>query len=225
MTKLKDPLDVLINAVTSKLGFHCVDEIDGVATFGVGHYNELPQDAFDEYGRVKAKGYVDLKVGDVASLAQEGLISNVSVDESGVVEHDENGMHLTPEAITIYVLGRFFDQLDERLAYRCRSHVIGGVWDTAIREAMLVVETRLRDLSGSTNWGTDLVNECFGQKGVLASKFESDSKRQGFRDLFAGVMAVIRNDYAHNFRSPDVQETLAVIRLANLLLSKLDTLK
>jgi uncharacterized protein (TIGR02391 family) len=96
-------------------------------------------------------------------------------------------------------------------------------YDTAIREAMLVVETRLRTLSASTKWGVDLVNDNFGQKGVFATRFRDDGERQGFRDLFAGVMSVVRNDYVHNFRSPSLQETMTMLRLANMLLEKIES--
>ena len=118
-----------------------------------------------------------------------------------------------------------FSGFDSQLEIHCMDLVVAGKYDTAIRESMLVVETRMRTLSRSTKWGVDLVNDCFGQKSFFGSKISDESKRQGFRDLFAGVMSIIRNDYAHNFKSPNQQEALRAIGLANMLLEKLTSLQ
>lgn len=221
MYKHKNSLNALITAVTNDLSFCCVEQIDQVATFGVGHFTEPPADAYGDHGQVVARGYLDLDFQDIQGLLYDGYVTGVNVVDGQL---EGSRMHLTDKAIKSYVLGDFFKGCDPDLEAVCFDLMVQARWDTAIREAMLLIETRLRKLGNSTNWGIDLVNECFGSKGTLACRFKSDSERQGFRDLFAGAMGVIRNDYAHNFRTPSKHETTSAIRFADMLLKKLDTL-
>lgn len=224
MHKREEPLNILIHALFNELSFCCIEQIDEGATFGVGHCQELPDNGYDDLGRVIAQGYIDLDLQDIQKLLYDEYVTGVKV-KGRWLEFEDGGMHLTEKAIRSYVLGNFFYSCDSQLAAICFDLMVAAKWDTAIREAMLLVETRLKNLSGSVKWGVDLVNECFGQKGILASKFKTDSERQGFRDLFAGAMQVIRNDYAHNFREPSRQEAIATIQFADMLLGKLSAIK
>lgn len=73
--------------------------------------------------------------------------------------------------------------------------------------------------------GRDLVNGVFADKGTLAASFDSDSERQGYRDLYAGVVGVFRNPSAHQFIDPSPEDGGAFIVFVNLLLRKLEDLR
>jgi hypothetical protein len=122
--------------------------------------------------------------------------------------------------------------LDEELADRCFRSLATGAsnpksWDDAVRNAGLVLEVRLRDVGSIPNnrVGRDLVNDVFGKHGSLASKFSVDSEREGYRDLFAGVVGAFRNLSAHRFIDPSPEEGGAFIVFVNLLLKKLEDLR
>ena len=121
---------------------------------------------------------------------------------------------------------------DEELADRCFRSLATGAnnpksWDDAVRNAGLVLEVRLRDVGSIPNnrVGRDLVNDVFGKGGSLASKFSVDSEREGYRDLFAGVVGAFRNPSAHRFIDPSPEEGGAFIVFVNLLLKKLEDLR
>lgn len=215
----KTLLEALVVAITEGVGFHCVDDVDGVGLFGIGHSDEPA----DNVG----KPYIVLDFRALSDLSSRGFVENIEIDPRRpfTCEHDESGMHVTRKALKAFFIGNEFAGFDPELISRCEVLVLQGHWDTAIREAMLVFETRLRQVSGSSKYGVDLVNECMSDKGPFIGKFEDDKQRQRFRDLFAGVMGVIRNDYAHNFRNPGRHETWTILRLTNLLLQKIDELK
>ena len=102
------------------------------------------------------------------------------------------------------------------------------LWDSAVRTAGVILEERLRDvgkISDSNIIGRDLVNRVFGQAGTLASKFTSSAERDGYRDLFAGVVGTIRNPSAHRFVDPTPDEGGATLVFVNLLLKKLELLR
>jgi hypothetical protein len=133
--------------------------------------------------------------------------------------------HLTPLADTT--------NLDLALKQRCLPILGAGsadpkLWDSAVRTAGVILEERLRDIGGVTDFsrvGRELVNDVFGANGTLAAKFSNDSERQGHRDLFAGVVGAFRNPYAHRLIDPLPEDGGAFIIFINLLLKTLEDIR
>lgn len=91
----------------------------------------------------------------------------------------------------------------------------------------MVLEERIRRAAGIADpgrTGRDLVNDVFGGKGTLAGRFESESERNGYRDLYTGVVGVFRNRYAHRLVDPTPEDGGALIVFVNLLLKMTDDL-
>ncbi len=59
----------------------------------------------------------------------------------------------------------------------------------------------------------------------MADHFESASERDGYRDLYAGVVGVFRNRYAHRLVDPTPEDGGALIVFVNLLLKMTDDLE
>jgi hypothetical protein len=122
---------------------------------------------------------------------------------------------------------------DDALKQRCLPILGAGpadpmLWDSAIRTAGVVLEERLHDIGQISDPGVigrELVNRVFGQSGTLASKFPFAAERDGYRDLFAGVVGVIRNPSAHRLIDPTPEEGGATLVFVNLLLKKLELLR
>jgi hypothetical protein len=122
--------------------------------------------------------------------------------------------------------------LDPELKRRCLPSLAAGgndpvLWDTAARTAVVILEERIRSVAGisdDTRTGRDLVNDVFGEKGVLAGRLGSGSKRVGYRDLYAGIVGVFRNRYAHRLVDPTPEDGGALIVFVNLLLKMTDNL-
>jgi hypothetical protein len=121
---------------------------------------------------------------------------------------------------------------DDVLKQRCLPILGAGatdpmLWDSAVRTAGVVLEERLRDvgkISDPNVIGRDLVNRIFGQSGSLAKKFTSSAERDGYRDLFVGVVGVIRNPTAHRLVDPTPEDGATLV-FVNLLLKKLELLR
>jgi len=122
--------------------------------------------------------------------------------------------------------------LDERLKERCLPVLATGAndprnWDTAVRNASVVLEERLRFVGGITDphiVSKQLANAVFGQTGSKAGSFNVDSEREGYRDLYAGVMGAFRNRFAHRWNDPTPEDGGAIMIFINLLLKMLDDL-
>ena len=64
-----------------------------------------------------------------------------------------------------------------------------------------------------------------GRSGTLAGSFSHDAERQGYRDLYAGVVGAFRNPYAHRLTHPTPEDGGAFIVFVNLLLKMLKDLR
>jgi Protein of unknown function (Hypoth_ymh) len=155
----------------------------------------------------------------ITGKAYEAVDSNFAAPDTSFVRH------LTPLAdITA---------LDAELKHRCLPILGAGaadpkLWDSAVRTAGVVLEERLRyvgSITDSNAVGRDLVNKVFGKSGSLAAKFARDAEREGYRDLYAGVVGAFRNPSAHRLVDPEPHEGGAYIVFVNLLLKMLDDLR
>ena len=125
------------------------------------------------------------------------------------------------------------NEFDEELKTRCLPLLATGgsdsmLWDSVVRTAGVILEERLRDVGSISDpnlTGQGLVNKVFNNNGTLASKFIVDSERQGYRDLYAGIVGSFRNPSAHKLIDPTPEEGGAFIIFLNLLLKKLEALR
>jgi hypothetical protein len=123
------------------------------------------------------------------------------------------------------------EHLDSELWDRCRLSLSAGgndpkAWDKAVRTATVVLEERLRKL-GKTEvinpnaTGEAIVNIIFaGRSPVLSGKLD-DKQLKAYRDLYAGMMSVFRNSYAHRLIDPNPEVGGAIIVFIDLLLKML----
>lgn len=222
----------IIDATIFKNGLKCIDNVDMAGVFAT----ESSEDKDGE-------DYIIIETDVLESLIKNDYIEGVEIEYDDNrypwIRTDEKGLRLTRNGVEYFILEKEltdnYDNLvlkvlqkeilswDDELKTKCSYLIVSRKWDTAIREAMLVLESRLRKISGSSNYGVGLVNDCFKENGHLASRFTNSGERQGFRDLFAGVMGIIRNDFAHNFRTLNQDESLEILRFTNLLLQRLES--
>lgn len=151
--------------------------------------------------------------------AYEAVDTDFSAPDTSFVKH------LTPLAdIT---------NLDVELKQRCLPILGAGsvdpkLWDSVVRTAGVILEERLRNVGGivdPSRIGRDLVNDVFGAKGTLAAKILNDSERVGYRDMYAGIVGVFRNPYAHRLGDPTPEDGGAFVVFVNLLLKMLEDLR
>lgn len=111
--------------------------------------------------------------------------------------------------------------LDQELWKRCQFSLSAGgddpkAWDEAVRAATVVLEERLRKLGNTEAINLDASGEsivniiCAGKIPVLSGKL-NDKQRKAYRDLYAGMMAVFRNPYAHRVIDPSPEIGGAII--------------
>jgi hypothetical protein len=126
------------------------------------------------------------------------------------------------------------EHLDSKLWERVRISVSAGgddpkAWDSAVRDATVVLEERLRQLGKIDSFnpkatGKDIVNLIFGSNKSVQKDKLLPEKLEAYRDLYSGIVKVFRNHYAHRLIDPKPEEGGAIIVFIDLLLKMLDDL-
>lgn len=172
--------------------------------------------ALESNGLLSCQGTLSRQTCSLTGKAYEAVKTEFNAPDTSFVRY------LTPLAD--------IDGFDEELKKRCLPLLATGgsdpnLWDSAVRTAGVILEERLRDvgcISDPNRTGQKLVNALFNDTGTLASKFMVESERQGYRDLYAGIVGAFRNPSAHKLIDPSPEEGGAFIVFVNLLLKKLE---
>lgn len=112
----------------------------------------------------------------------------------------------------------------------CRAELLDKNYFHAVFEAMKSIAAKIRQLSGLTSDGADLVQQAFGGKAPLLTvnslSTETDrGEQRGFANLLTGLFGTIRNPAAHNPRiewEMSEQDALDILTMASLVHRKLD---
>ncbi len=173
--------------------------------------DSCPEVEFPTLGGLEKSGYINLQT--IASDEYKCALTGKAYEavDSNFAEPNRSAIrHLIPLTEV--------EHLDCELWERVRFSVSAGgdnpkAWDTAIRNATVVLEDRMRKLGNIDN-----INQK-AQKDKLPSE-----ELEAYRDLYSGTMKLFRNRYAHRFIDPKPEEGGEIIVFINLLLKMLDNL-
>lgn len=113
----------------------------------------------------------------------------------------------------------------------CRAEIIQQNYFHAVLEAVKGVAERIRQDTGLTTDGADLVTAAFGVKAPLLAlnSLTTDSEKseqKGFTQLLVGLFGMVRNPLAHALKitwlMPE-QDALDVLTMVSLIHRKLDS--
>lgn len=171
-----------------------------------------------------AEGLLHLRQGEYTTHVTLTGIAYDAVESDFETPDTSFLTQLTPLAD----LTNFDDQLKKRVL-----PILGAgaadpmLWDSAVRTASVILEERLREVGGVTDGsiGKVLVNKVFGTGGTLTAKFTQESERESYRDVYAGIVRLVRNPSAHRLIDPTPEEGGVLLVFVDLLLSKLEALR
>jgi hypothetical protein len=86
-------------------------------------------------------------------------------------------------------------EIPHRAQARIQPLIEAGMYDTAVRELSVLIESRIRSLTGSTAYGIRLVDEFF--QGV-ASRNLLNTGAKVLRGELRTAFKFVRNEFAHN---------------------------
>jgi uncharacterized protein (TIGR02391 family) len=164
---------------------------------------------------------------------------NVVLAFSGFYVRDDGKVGYADKANTLDEAraraGRLKAALESRAVHAevlnyCRAELMEENYFHAVFEATKGVAERIRQLSGLSGDGADLVNKAFGgQQPVLvlrALNTESEkSEQKGFVNLLIGLFGAVRNPLAHATKTHwpmSEQDALDILTLVSLIHRKLD---
>ncbi len=121
------------------------------------------------------------------------------------------------------LMGRERENLQSDILSRVKPIVDIGLYDTAIREACLILENRLRELTSSDLYVENLVKH-------FISKLK-ESGQYSFADLkvldgqLRSVFKFVRNDYMHNLKTITEEQCYAILGRLSVILRNLEDIE
>ncbi|WP_321801283.1 TIGR02391 family protein [Burkholderia sp. BCC1988] len=176
---------------------------------------------------------------DTATFAWRRDELNVVLAFSGFYVRDDGKVGYADKATTLDAAraraGRLKAALESRVVHAevlnyCRAELVDENYFHAVFEATKGVAERIRELSGLTCDGADLVNRAFtGQQPILElgplTTDSEKSEQKGFANLLIGLFGAVRNPLAHAPKTNwpmSEQDALDILTLVSLIHRKLD---
>jgi uncharacterized protein (TIGR02391 family) len=170
---------------------------------------------------------------------------NIVLSFCGYSVRDDGKVRHTSKATTLDEALERAERMESQLRQRnvhsdvlkfCNAEIVAENYFHAVFEAMKSITAKIRNLSGLSNDGSQLVDDAFsfGKSGSpilainsLATETEIGEQR-GFVNLLKGLYGVIRNPLAHNPKiewDMTEQDALDILTTISLVHRKLDRTK
>lgn len=93
-------------------------------------------------------------------------------------------------------IGRLLLKIPPALEDRILKHLSAGLYDSAIRDAGAALEMRMREYTGTTKFGWQLIEKYV--EAVRASDVDYPARLKSLRQELRSIYRFIRNEFAHN---------------------------
>jgi hypothetical protein len=109
------------------------------------------------------------------------------------------------------------EHIAEEILQRIRGVMPLGQYDTAIREACVLIETQMRTAVGSQSYGQALIEEYLPR--LRATRRVIPAWLKVIRTEFRALFRFVRNDYMHNLRTISETQCYAILHQASSVYS------
>lgn len=167
---------------------------------------------------------------------------NVVLSFSGLFVNEEGKVTRTKPETTLKgareKAGILKSKLEDRNAHNeifkyCKSELLDENYFHAVLEAVKGLSQRIRELSGLTNDGSNLITMAFNTSNPILTinEFITESEiseQKGFINLLIGIFGAIRNPLAHapkSYWKMTEQDALDIFSTISFIHRKLDTVK
>jgi hypothetical protein len=203
-----------------------IDSIDLCKLFIVSR-NEKIEDVYNE-----KHFHIAIWDEDLLELSQQQMITGVDVEEDEIFGYKKKVV-IIAEGIKLTEVGyqRLLDfnwnnpeVLLHEISKRVKPIIGIAYYDTAVREANIIIEMRLCDITGSNSYGQKLINEYYN---LLCSRNggQSSALLKVLRSELRSLFKFVRNDYAHNLKQIGIKECHAILQRASRVLYTIDILE
>jgi hypothetical protein len=197
--------------------FFPIDNIDHCTLFAVG---EKPKQ--DPYGSQHL--HVAVWDKDLLECESSGYIEGVRAEEE-FLSYPNGSLNMTPKGINAVVIDLLLGPASRILENRILDFLRDAQYDTAVREASILVEMQLRRLSGLPDHGRRLVDKCFGEAGILVPRGITNADRLLALNAFSSYFKYVRNEYAHTLAKIDMLTATTIVRRSAVLLTVIQTIE
>ena len=172
--------------------------------------------------------------GDVVELADPRggtrhlQVAAIKIYDQGVLDHIEARWGKSPQVRQAPIRRLGIENLHPEILAASNDLFVDGHFADAIFNAFKALEIKVRTMTGLTEIGESLMAQAFNENtpriNVMHEQGASGaSEQRGYKFLFMGAMAGIRNPKGHEFvKQADPQRTLEYLAFASLLMRRLE---
>ena len=197
--------------------FWKLDQIDKCCLFIVGRKPD--NDAFASH-----LFHVAVWDDDLRDCGRRGYVGGIQ-DEGTHFYFPDGAITLTDNGAQAVLIHELTRDVDTDLLSKIEGHLFSKQYDTAAREAAICVELAMRRATNSSLHGMQLVDHCFGNRGVWIPSSLPNNLRLGLRTMFRTYFSYVRNEYAHDFPPTDAITACRIVRRSGDLIRLLEVLK
>lgn len=155
----------------------------------------------------------------------ENDLENYDDDDETWAVISESGLVVTEAGFKALreLMGRDRENLQSDILSRVIPIVDIGLYDTAIREACLILENRLRELTSSDLYVENLVKHFISKLKESGQYFFADMKV--IDGQLRSVFKFVRNDYMHNLKTITEEQCYAILGRLSVILRNLEDIE
>lgn len=193
--------------------FRPIDNIDRCTLFLVGR--KTVPNLFD-----RSLLHIAIWDDDLRELARRGFLQGVAGLDDDLLSFPLEHITVTPGGLHAILVSELVHDLEPTILERVLEFVFLRRYDTAIREAALVLEQTLRRRAGEHRelHGHRLVEVLFSEGSTWFPSELPNSMRLELRAHFRRFFTYVRNEFAHNLKDIDLVTTMRLLRRCSLLL-------
>lgn len=172
---------------------------------------------------------VNLRLAGILNdLRNTGVVMPSPGQPNGYVltQRGEQYASEAPDAAKLWAAIKGAEQpVDDHLRQHCLDLLLGGKVDTAVRDATVYLETRVRERAGLGRrvYGRDVAVGAFSPDSGVLKVSDVKSEQLGAQELFAGAIGLFKNPSSHHVKLDyDPVRGRQILALIDALLSVLD---
>jgi hypothetical protein len=203
--------------------FFPIDNIDGCTLFVVGKVAK--KDNYDDQLL-----HIAVWDEDLVELSHMHLLTGLSVSQDSrdtatrafFLDYLGGSVTLTDLGHEIALFLELTGQAQLNLIDELMPLILARKYDSAVRDAAVGLESRMKTISGTTSMGQKLVEECFGENGIAGRGKVSNADRLELRSMFRRFFKYVRNEVAHNQVAFDLLSAARILNKVSFLHYVLD---
>ena len=164
---------------------------------------------------------------DLIECSKMNFVEGVIVGDNNELIFLLGSIRLTEKGHKSALVNALTSEISPLISEKTEELLILGLYDTAVRDACVFLECKLREFTQceANDTGLKLIDRLFDSRSELRPPNVTNTSYLAHRNSWRRFFAYIRNDFAHNLREIDLLTATQLLRRCSALLGVLHDLE